>query len=240
MVLVGLMLGACTGGGPAGSEDLERALATQGPGVCSGQDEVASLERAGGKLSGDLDGDREADVVYIVSDPGAEPGCRSILVVETHRGVMLSHPLDTGDVEPIGGLPAVSSLAAIDERPGAEIVVDVLAGASTTFAAVYSAGGDRLERMSLPEGSPYGDLFPYGGSVGHMESSACGDDGTVVVGSVVPQGARYLVTETIYRPRDGKFAAEEVVTETIDNLEGLEGRFGSFAEGVFGNCPAAG
>lgn len=241
VVMLGLLLGACSDDRRDAPEAPRQDLATQGPAVCPGQDAPSSSDARGGTLTGDIDGDGSDDVVYIVEDPGAEPGCRFLLVVETGRGPTLSVPVDTGDVSPIGGLPALRSLAHIDERPGAEIVVDVLAGASTTFAAIYSAGGEELERMTLPEGAPYGDLFPYGGSVGHMESSACGKEGgTVTIGSLVPQGDRYLVAETVYRSEDGRFEETEVVSDTIANLDDLGGRFGSFAASPFGNCPAAG
>jgi hypothetical protein len=45
--------------------------------------------------------------------------------------------------------------------------------------------------------STNGNLFPTGGSVGHIEGSDCAGDG-VVISSAVPAGKKYEVTRTFY------------------------------------------
>jgi hypothetical protein len=45
---------------------------------------------------------------------------------------------------------------------------------------------------------PQGDLFPYGGSVGHLESSDCASKRRVVVSAATPSGRRYQLERRFF------------------------------------------
>jgi hypothetical protein len=81
------------------------------------------------------------------------------------------------------------------------------------------------------------DLFPFGGSVGHLEGVDCGEDGTVVASSAVPSGGGgvlYDLTRRFLTIEDGRFVQDRVRTErvTIDQLQ----TFPEYQAGPFGSC----
>jgi len=112
-------------------------------------------------------------------------------------------------IAPSPNPPAISSLAAVDDRAGLDVVVDLEAGASTSFAGVFSFGGGSPARLGGPGGSSSvtRDLFAYGGSVGHLEGVDCAGEagsGRIVVSTAVPRGDRYLVTRRFFQTEDSK------------------------------------
>ena len=139
-----------------------------------------------GSLEGDVDGNGASDVVSLLVNENGSRGCKAFVVVDTATEDLLAPIVDENIAFSLG-FPTLNALVQIDDRPGKEVVVDVTAGASTSFAGIFSAGGDALERIRLESDAlPYGDLFPYGGSVGHLEASDCAPDGGVVVSAATP------------------------------------------------------
>lgn len=161
---------------------------------CDNADAVAKGEGRGeGSLWADLDQDGTDDEVYIAYDKSGDAGCQSFLVVDSGPVVY------TAAVDPSGTprallMPHLNSLAQIDGKGGPEIVVDVEAGASTRFLGVFILS-DSLERLSIKGRGPgpfstelsRDDLFPFGGSVGHMEGVDC-TDGKIHMVAAVPVG----------------------------------------------------
>lgn len=191
--------------------------------------------RVGGTLEGDVLGDGGDAVVSLAVDPQGTDACGAFLIVETSDGEILSTPVFQ---EGIPGVSRLSGLATIDERPGAEIVVHMVAGASTEFVAVFSAAGGALERMMIEGDDPYGDLFPSGGSVGHLEASNCSpgsEGGSILVSGATPQGDGYRVVRRSYSSRDGVFFETVKDVQTIDDPQDIE-MFQEFFGSPFGGC----
>lgn len=234
---ISLFTFACDPGSPAPATR-PAPVVTQADTPCPGQQEVPT-EPPGGSLQGLIDPGDRTDEVFLYEDLEAEPGCRHLLVLSTGEGAVVSTPIRIGDAEVAGGgLPALAGVAEIDERPGSEVVVDVVAGASTAFVAVFSAGGGVLEQMTITGGGPYGDLFPYGGSTGHMEASDCveGTPGEVAITLVEPSAGGYRLTMTVFVTENGKFEERRKLSERLSEeaaLESLQG-MGSVP---FGSCP---
>ncbi len=133
--------------------------------------------------------------------------------------------------------PRLNSLAMIDAEPGAEILVDLEQGASTQFVGIFTMHSGDLVRVRFQgEGAPP-DLFPYGGSVGHIEASECGEEpGTVVVSVATPLRDRYEVKRSVYRFEGAELipdgGASERVVVAPDEIQELP----EFASSPFGSC----
>lgn len=193
--------------------------------------------RVGGTLEGNVLGDGGDATVSLAVDPEGTEVCRAFLIVETSEGKILSTPVFQ---EGIPGVSRLSRLVGLDERPGAEIVLYLVAGASTEFVAVFSAGSGDLERMTIEGEDPYGDLFPSGGSVGHLEASNCSpglEGGPILVSAATPQGDGYRVVRRSYSSRDGVFFEIAKEVQTIDDPQDLE-MFQEFFGSPFGSCAA--
>lgn len=187
-----------------------------------------------GSLRGDVDGDGSDDVVRVAVDEDGALGCMAFVVVETSGGELVA-PIADENIEFSLGLPALNTLAEIDGRPGSEVVVDVTAGASTAFAGIFTSLDGRLERMRI-KGDPlgYGELFPYGGSVGHLESSDCAPDGSVVVSVAVPLAAGYELTRSFFSIAGPSLTLEDTQRVRIELRELQE--FPEFAGLPFASC----
>lgn len=135
--------------------------------------------------------------------------------------------------------PSVSGLANIDGRDGSEVIVRLISGASTEFYVAFSAAGGRLEGLTV-QGGEFGDLFPSGGSVGHLQQTDCRDAGSIVVATAVPQGDRYLLRRAVF-DFDGKTFSRNAAASTkelvaADDL--ASGAVPEFASGApFSSCP---
>lgn len=207
------------------------------PEVCEGQQEIASdpSARIGGELSGDVTGDGVEDIVSIASGAG-DPDCNTFVVVEAGSEV-LSVPLAQEGSAPTNGFPRVNALVQIDSEPGLEIVADVLAGASTSFSAVFGFGTGTLTRYEIEGRDPYADMFPTGGSVGHLEASDCMGAARVVISLAVPGGDGYDLTRNFYAVAKGRFTKDGVEKTTLDDQQDLEA-YQEFIATPFGTCPA--
>jgi hypothetical protein len=93
----------------------------------------------------------------------------------------------------------VNGLAAIDRRPGLEIVVTVHEGASTAFGQVFKVENGVLSRIVIPG---YGGEFAYEGSVTHFEVIDCARRRSALIwisGYWLSGTSRYNQQRTLYR-----------------------------------------
>jgi len=248
-MILGLTVSAC------GGSDESDGDGTQGPAPrsspapapspsppepeCVNEDEVADDESLRtGSLTGDVSGDGVEDQVHVAVDDSADIGCRAFLLV-AQGDELAAVALDVEGMDPALGLPALRQLTQVDGAEGADVVVNLVAGASTVFAGVYSMAGGEPARVTI-QGSepPVRDLFPYGGGVGQLSAVDCTEAGTILISSAVPQGARYLVTRNRYTPTSGALLREGQASTGKVKFEALPARFPEFAGGPFGSCPA--
>lgn len=204
-------------------------------GSCPNGPAAAAAERLGGEVSGDVDGDGEDDDVYLVRDDEGGPGCRTFLIAETGSGTLVAPTSDEG-VEHALQVPRINSLVQVDGRDGAEVIVDLEQGASTQFVGMFTVFDGTLQRVRVQGAAPSGDLFPYGGSVGHIEASDCGTDpGSVVVTTASPVGRRYEVRTTTYEMIDAALRPLEPERPRVIEPSEL-GHVGAFQSSPFGSC----
>jgi hypothetical protein len=206
---------------------------------CPNAAEVTSdpSARIGGTLRGDVDGDGSPDDVSLVFDDTGALGCQAFLVVEgSGEGAALA----VESFDPAFGLPQprLNRLAEVDTAPGSEVAVDLVAGASTQFVGLFTMTGGELARVEV-EGDefPTDDLFPYGGSVGHVDASDCaGAAGTIVISSATPKGDDYLVIRRFFSFEVSTPRVEPSSTER-DRVAFEElGRFPEYRSSPFGGC----
>jgi hypothetical protein len=206
---------------------------------CPNEADVTSdpSARIGGTLHGDVDGDGSPDDVLLAFDDRGALGCQAFLVVE---GSGESAVLAIESFDRAFGLPQprLNTLAEVDTVPGSEVAVDLVAGASTQFIGLFTMTGGELARVEV-EGDefPTDDLFPYGGSVGHVEASDCaGAPGTIVISAATPRGDDYQVTRRFFRFR-GSTPTVELTSTERDKVAFEElGRFPEYRSSPFGGC----
>jgi hypothetical protein len=192
-------------------------------------------------LVGDVDGDAADDVVTVAIDPSGEPGCQSFIVAETAGGNLVA-PTDPDGLT-LGFEPHLQGLVQADGRPGSEIVAQVLAGASTQFTAMFTVRDGKLERVRVEPVVAFGDisdLFPYGGSVGHMEASNCTADGRIVVSVATPAGGsgeRYEVVRVFLR-FEGSDLVQDAVTKEVVSVFKID-ELPEYRSSPFGSCPTS-
>lgn len=211
-------------------------------GDCPNQAEVASnaLSRVAGPLIGDVTGDATPERVYLSLDSSGPAGCQAFVVVAETTTV--SAPIEGWD--PSAGIasPTLNGLVQIDGRPGAEIVVNLAAGASTQFVGVFSASGGTIERVVTTgddQTSGGADLFAYGGSVGHLEAADCTTDGLIVLSSAIPKANRYQVNRRFFLPSGATLELQAAASRrSVVTLNELED-FPEFRASPFGTCPAS-
>ena len=204
-------------------------------GSCPNGEAAAAGARIGGEVSGDVDGDGSDDTLYLVGDDDGGPGCRIFLVAETGSGTLVTPTSDEG-VEHALQTPRINSLVQVDGRGGSEIVVDLEQGASTQFVGMFAIAEGVLQRVRVQGAAPSGDLFPYGGSVGHIEASDCGPEpGSVVITTATPVGRRYEVRTATYEMVGA--ALQPLEPERPRVVEPSElGDVGAFQTSPFGSC----
>jgi hypothetical protein len=195
-----LSVAACDGDDPSSAPNA--IPASLGPSeehgsTCPNASTVADnpAPRRRGHLTGDVDGDGSIDRISLAVDADARPGCRAFVVVQTAEGRLIA-PIQERELQVDLGFPVLESIVGVDDRAGGEIVVRVAAGASTEFAGLFTVADDALERVRL--NGPHGNLFPSGGSVGHLEASNCGPDGGVVISTATTRGRRYALERRFY------------------------------------------
>jgi hypothetical protein len=197
-LLVGVLAAAVVGGGcrsETSARPSGRASGAPPASECPNGQKVAAA-RAARAVRADVDGDGDGDRVWLAADRRGPPGCRSFIAALLDERVVVA-PVHAGPAAgsvPLG-LPAIVGFAPIDDVPGDEVVVDVGAGASTLYAAVYTARAAGLAQVSIRGmGSSGPGLFPHGGSVGHVDGVGCARDGTVLMSSALARGSGYTVT----------------------------------------------
>jgi hypothetical protein len=178
------------------------------PNGSTAADNRGSLRR--GRLAGDVDGDGSTDQISLAVDADARPGCRAFVVVQTAEARLIA-PIGERHLEIDLGFPVLDSLVGVDHRVGGEIVVRIAAGASTEFAGLFTVVDDALERVRL--NGPHGNLFPSGGSVGHLEASNCGPDGAVVISIATARGRRYVLERRFHFFEETSLVEEESLAE---------------------------
>jgi hypothetical protein len=206
---------------------------------CPNEADVTSDPSAltGGSLRGDVDGDRSPDDVSLAFDDTGPIGCQAFLVVESssESAVLAIESFDRAFGLP---QPRLNRLAEVDSAPGSEVAVDLVAGASTQFVGLFTMTGGELARVEV-EGNdfPADDLFPYGGSVGHVEASDCaGTPGTIVITIATPKGDDYQVTRRFFRFQGSTPRVEPSSTER-DRVAFEElGRYPEYRSSPFGGC----
>lgn len=223
-----ILLAACRDDAEIVSRSAPTPTPTQ---PCAGETGAVPKE---GALDGDVDGDGVSDTVTLLVNETGAPGCKAFVVVDTATEDLLS-PITDENIDFTLGFPALNVLAEIDGRPGREVVVDVTAGASTSFAGVFSAADGFLQRVRLVgDALPYGDLFPYGGSVGHLEGSDCAPRGGVVVSVATPQGKRYRLERSFLMFSGANLNLEDTERRRID-IKDLQ-QYPEFAGPPFASC----
>lgn len=243
------LLAACDDGGetartpsvtssPTASPGTTEAIPSPGvvvDGSCANGDAAVDAARVGGESSGDVDGDGSDDNLYLVRDDEGAPGCRIFLVAETGSGTLVTPTSDEG-VEHALQAPRINSVVQVDGRGGSEVVVDLEQGASTQFVGMFTVADGVLQRVRVQGAAPSGDLFPYGGSVGHIEGSDCGQEpGSVVITTASPVGRRYEVRTSTYEMVGA--ALQPLEPERPRVIEPSElGDVGAFQTSPFGSC----
>lgn len=211
----------------------------------NGREVSFSLDHRGEQLiEDDVDGDGKDDRVWLSSDLSAPPGCQNFLTVETETTAYWV-ATDSSEVASSLQTPRLNLVSDIDGEPGAEVIADLEAGASTQFLGIFKLTGTGLERVVVdgkgpgPFAGSGTDLLPYGGSVGHLEAVDCSDDGYVVMSAAVPAGDgadRYVVERRFFTMTTSALVLEKEQTEkrTVSGLKIDD--FPEFAASPFGSC----
>jgi hypothetical protein len=247
IVAAALFLASCESGSPPPSP----RASSPGPevvasGTCTNAPEVAADKSlAGGELlTADVDGDGSSDQVAVHLDEDGPPGCTAFLVVTTETQVLSAPVWELGRQ---GGLPAprLKLAAEINARPGLEVAVDEVAGASTQFLGLFTIHDHRLQRIEprrpLRTGgfaSLAGGLFGYGGSVGHIEAIDCGQPGHLLLSLGVPaEGGRnaYAITRLDLLVEGATLRPTSRRRERV-RLVDLRQSFPEFANSPLGSC----
>ena len=210
------------------------------PSACANAGSVLADRKTllGDPVTVDVDGDGAGDEVELHFDRQAEVGCQAFLVVATPDEIVKP-------VWPMGepsGLPqpSIFGFSDLDGDGGFEIVISEASGASTQFVAAYKVVGDGIVALAVPETDT--GLFPFGGSVGHIDAVDCSDDGAIRVSQAVPGEGRssgqpnYALTRRTYRIEGTELVEIDVERRQmpIDRLAAFE----EFGSGPFASCPA--
>lgn len=216
--------------------------------VCANQETAVANEslRHRGRLTGDLEEDGVREEVSVAVDESGEQGCRAFLIAEG-EGTVRSTPVAVPDIPFELGFPRLISMPRIDDRRGDEIVLGVAAGASTQFAAIYTADDDALIQV-LREGasSPQENLVAFGGSVGHQSGCDCAAEkgpGVIVISEATPSGdgRRFDYVRRFFVPSGpGNYAEAPSMREKgsirFNRFETLH----EFPNAPFGSCSMGG
>jgi hypothetical protein len=250
MLVIAFASIACTetDADPAPATSPRSRAPTTGAAACPNEDAVARNDdlRSGGVFSGDVTGDGSEDRVSIRLDPEGASRCAAFLVVDSGDSVM---------AEPIAGVgsegafsdPTLNSLAEINREGGLEVVVNEAAGASTQFVGVFTLDGDGLARVmekggeaELWTGASQG-LFPFGGSVSHIEAVDCAGGGVVVTRATPAEGrgamerGTYAVVRRVLEIEGATLTTADIVRAKAP-IDELAERFSEFETSPFGSC----
>jgi hypothetical protein len=152
----------------------------------------------GAELVGDVDGDGRAEQVAV--EEAGEQSCRLRLRARgTRKTLVTPIRLDWCADKPPQHHPSVTGLAAIDRRPGLEIVVELGCGAHTCSATIFGVTDGSLREWQADH-----KPLAYGGSVGTGAHTVdCAEEEGVVVQSGY-DFRRSSMHRTWYRVRDGR------------------------------------
>lgn len=212
---------------------------------CPEQTVVVRTADLSGEVEGDVDGDEAPDTIGIALDEAADVQCQAFLVARLDSGSAVSEPIWRSGEQ--GGItaPNIHRVVQLDGAGGTEILVDEAAGASTTFAGAFTFTDGVLERIEprdiegdIWSGAAEG-LFPYGGSVGHIEGADCADGHDVVVSVALPAGPSentYAVVRRFFDLEDARLV-EQDLQRTIATAQKLFDTFPEFRASPFGSCP---
>jgi hypothetical protein len=239
LVALLVLLGVVTGCGGSESTDPEGSP-PDGPSTdCPNEDELRADKSARrGRMSGDVTGNGSADEVFIAVDERAEVGCRALLFVRSDD-VTSAASLDVEESDLGLGLPALGGLKQIDGNGGSDVIVDMAAGASTLFAAVFVFADGALVQVRI-EGSqpPAENLFAHGGGVAQLSAAGCATDGAVLISAAVAEGRRYRVDRRTYEFDGVVLARNPTQDETARmRLARIPRSFPEFAGPPFSTCP---
>lgn len=192
-------------------------------------------------MRGDVNGDGSDDSVFLVRDEAGASDCRTF-VVTTVDGEPLVVPTNEEGVEYALQEPRVHSLAQIDGEGGLEILVDLEHGASSRFLGMFTVVGGALRRVEVREHTPYGNLFPYGGSVGRIEASNCTDraGADVSISVATANATDYTIRTRLYDMAGARLdplrPSRQPPIATGHDIEEVVG----FTTSPFGDCPQPG
>jgi hypothetical protein len=234
---------SCDSSPPAPDDQISTGIVT-GSDCANEEDAVVDAVSQTGILEDDVDGDGESDSVFLVEDDEGEPGCKSFIVVRT-AGTQYSTAADPTGTPRSMSTPTLNSLAEVNGREGVEIVINVEMGASTQFAALFTFSSGGIEPIELkgkgpgPFASGLGDLFPFGGSVGHLDAVDCTNEGDVVMSAAIPSGDSadaYEVERRFFRVQGSKLVLDKDRTrvEVVD-AAGVD-EFPEFSGSPFLSC----
>lgn len=230
------------GPSPEGEGTPQPSPGSVGASECPGGEAVVAgaSKRAPGRLRGDVDGDGRSETVWLAIDDRAEAECQVFLAVGSGSGVR-STPVVQPELNLALSPPSLIGLAPVDLEPGLEVVVDLVAGASTRFAGLFGIGGGDLRRIEFDgPGAVARDLFAYGGSVTHLDGVDCAElRGTLVVTSATPRADRYAVVRRYYRITDGGAALLPRRTEHHVVEPKALNRYPELASPPFAGCLAS-
>ena len=244
-----LVLTACTGEDPVLIDNDDGQSQRFDPNAAC-ENEATVVDNASepeeGVLTGDVDGDEKDDTVYLAPDSDGDAGCRSFLIVVA-GDTTYSAPVDPSGSPRSLPEPSLHSVIDFDFDPGSEVVVNLEAGASTQFVGVFKLTDDGIERITIEGRGPgpfaqelgQDSLFPFGGSVGHVEAVDCINPGLIVMSAATPMGSsadRYEVERRFFR-LEGTVLVLQPGSNEVHQVDALElDPFPEFRSSPFGLC----
>ncbi len=166
---------------------------------------VPSIPVTKAAVDGDVDGDGEVDAVRATAD------LLSVALSKSGRTVTAPVHADSP------AAPQVMGSTDVDRDGYAEVFVQTVQGASTTFLTPYRFDGTRLHEMQL-DGSPA--LLGIGGSHEHGDGFRCTPEGRLELRSATANqdGSTYAVKVTTYR-----LSATDLVQLSTSTVQAPEG-----------------
>ncbi len=147
---------------------------------------VPSIPATRAAIDGDVDGDGEPDAVRATTD--------LLTVTLSSTGRKVSAPVHADSP----AAPKIMGSTDVDRDGYAEVFVQTVQGASTTFLTPYRFDGKVLHELQL-DGSPA--LLGIGGSTEHGDGFRCTPEGRLELRSATANqgGGQYAVKVTSYR-----------------------------------------
>jgi hypothetical protein len=223
---------------PTPSPSPQPSPTTGGTTGCPNETEAVATPKGRG-LRGDVDGRGGPETVFVGIDESGSPGCQGFVSVEseTVTGVVaIDDPQISFDLE----FPFLDRMSPIGFGPGDEIVIVVTSGASTQFFALVTVFEGEPVQVTVQDG-PYGNLFPYGGSTAHLESSDCavpesGADGApfIVISQATAEGDDYRLVRTFFSAEDPELERETAERAKVSFEELVS--YPEFGQAPFAHC----